>query len=96
MILILCNDFQDASDAFIMFRDFCNRYEPFMILEADQYSLRCTTDDDLTYIFMDERYGKVIDQSGCDVVGSDLFFEDLFGRYDNAILEDFFYGAIPW
>ena len=102
MILILCDNFQEASDAFDVFCYFCEQYEPFMLRETDSYSLRCVTDDDLTYIFADERYGKIFDWKNCDITDPETFFSELFSRYDDAVLEDFsdilgtfFYGEPP-
>lgn len=67
-----------------------------MIREADRYSLRCVTDDDLIYIFTDQHYGGIFDWNECDVTDPEIFFEEVFSRYDDVILEDFFYGVVPW
>ena len=96
MIIILCDDWQDASDAFNMFCSFLERYEPFMIEASDRYSLRVVTDDDLIYIFVDYRYRDVIDNKEADIIEVDEFFEDLYSHYDADIFEDFHYGWIPW
>lgn len=52
MIVILCDSYEDAQDAFDIFCSFCERYEPFMLTVTDRYSLRCVADDNLIYIFI--------------------------------------------
>lgn len=96
MIVILCDNYQDASDAFDIFCSFCERYEPFMLVDTDQYSLRCTSDDDLIYIFIDYRFKDVIVDEYVDVIEVDEFFEGLYSHYDADVFEDFHYGWIPW
>ena len=96
MIIILCNDWADANDAFDMFCAFLERYEPFMIKESDQFSLRVVTDDDLVYVFIDYRFRDALQRKEADIIEADKFFEDLYSHYDADIFEDFHYGWIPW
>ena len=96
MIVILCDGYRDASDAFDIFRSFCERYEPFMLTLIDGYSLRCVSDDDLIYIFIDYRFKDVLAGEDTDVIDVDEFFEDLYSHYDADVFEDFHYGWIAW
>lgn len=96
MIIVVCNSYQDACDAFDIFSSFCERYEPFMLVETDKYSLRCVADDDLIYIFIDYRFKDALNVSKADVIEVDEFFEDLYSHYDADIFEDFHYGWISW
>lgn len=94
MIIILCDSWIDATDAFNMFCSFLERYEPFMIQLDDRNSLRVITDDDLVYIFIDYRFKDVVADERTDVIEVDEFFEDLYSHYDADIFEDFHYGWV--
>lgn len=96
MIVILCDTYDDAKDAFDMFCSFCERYEPFMIEESDRFSLRVSTDDDLVYIFTDYRFKNVIATEESDVIEVDEFFFGLYSHYDADVIEDFHYGWFAW
>ena len=98
MIIILCDNWVDASDAFDLFCAFLERYEPFMVTESDRYSLRVISDDDLIYIFVDYRFKEVFkeDYDSADIIEVNEFFEDMYSHYDADIFEDFHYGWISW
>ncbi len=96
MIVIFCDDFQDAQDAYQIFTDFLAQYEPGIIIQEDPYSLRVSTDEDLTYIFVDYRMAGVFQGVTEDMMDVEEFFEDLFSYYGVETIEDFHYGWIPW
>lgn len=82
MIVVLCNSFKEAQDAFADFMDFLETYEPLAISKVFEYSYCVETDDDLRYIFVDYRFEnmfKKFDRS--DYVDKDEFFEGLDEYY---------------
>ena len=95
MIIILCDDFGEAQNAFNIFHEFLEKYEPTSIIRVDPYSLRVLTDDDLIYTFIDYRMVGIFKGITEDVMEEDEFFEDLFLNY-GASAEEFNYGWIPW
>lgn len=95
MIVVLCDHFQDAKDAFDIFCSFLEQYEPFMIEEFDPYSLRVVTDEDLVYIFVDYKMSGVFDKKE-DLIEVEQFFTDLYSNYDEEVFKDFHDGWIPW
>lgn len=96
MIVVLCDKWQDACDAFDIFCAFCERYEPFMIKESDEFSLRAISDDDLVYIFTPYWMRPIFEGQTPDIMEADEFFEGLYSHYDADIFEDFHYGWVQW
>lgn len=96
MIVVVCDTHQDAKAAFYIFCSFCDRYEPFYIKLAEDFSLRCVTDDDLIYIFIDHHMKGVFDEDEVDFIEVDEFFQDMYYHYDADVFEDFHYGWYPW
>lgn len=81
MIVVLCNTFQDAKDAFDVFMDFLENTEPFTITRVFEHSYCVETDEDLRYIFIDYHLAPVFRVFGdSDEIEMDEFFEDL-GEY---------------
>lgn len=82
MIVILCNDFEDAKDSYDMFVSFLEEYEPFSIRRTYDASYCVETDDDLRYIFIDHRLKSVFQNfDKPDEVGVDEFFEGIDEYY---------------
>lgn len=78
MIVILCNSFQDAKDAFDIFMQFLEDYEPFSIQKELKSSYAVETDEDLRYIFVDYRMEHLFDKMTPDILWVDEFFEGLY------------------
>lgn len=81
MIVVLCNSFREAQDAFADFMDFLEKNEPLSITNVFEYSY-CVEIDHLRYIFVDYRFGnmfKKFDRQDC--VDKDEFFEGLDEYY---------------
>ena len=82
MIVVSCNSFKQAQDAFSLFMDFLEKYEPLSINKVFEYSYSVETDDDLRYIFIDYRFEnlfKSIDRP--DIVDVEEFFEGIDEYY---------------
>lgn len=77
IIVILCDSFQDAEDAYDMFMDFLEATEPWTITKEDQYGLMVDTDSDLRYIFTEAKYLFMFDTDNDEILSIDEFFEGL-------------------
>lgn len=75
MIVILCNSFEEAMDAYDMFLSFLEEFEPFSIRKTYRVCYCVETDDDLRYIFTDYRMEKIFDSP--DKIDVDRFFEGI-------------------
>ena len=91
MIIILCESFLDARDAFDIFVSFLERVAVFNIVEVDTYQLAIYTDDDLRYIFMDYRTYDIFESElkTDDVTTIEHFFEGLCEYYGFSDYSDF-------
>lgn len=77
MIVILCKNYLEASDAFDMFVNYLEFMEPWSIREIYD-SARCVeTDDDLRYIFTSYKYDKAFSYLTPDYIDVEDFFETL-------------------
>lgn len=86
MIVILCNSFEDAKDAYDCFVTFLENYEPFSIKRTFNASYCVETDDDLRYIFVDYRFEKLFQQFDTpDYVDMEEFFEGIDEYYFGSI-----------
>ncbi len=81
MIVVLCESFQDAQDAFDIFVQFLEEVEPFSILEVYENCLCVDTDDDLRYVFVDYHLEHEFDKLTLDILDADEFFEGLEDYY---------------
>lgn len=81
MILILCNSFLDAKDAFDSFVDYMEHNEPWDLREVFPSGNLVITDDDLRYIFIHRGYLPEIDTRTADLIDVDEFFNDIIDRY---------------
>lgn len=82
MIVILCPGYADAEEAYFTFISIleCFEYMGDIINRYDD-GLCVVTDDDLTYIFIDEHWQKVVEKDLPDTVDWDYmetFFEDIY------------------
>lgn len=81
MIVVLCDSFQDAQDAFDVFVQFLEEVEPFSILEVYENCLCVDTDDDLRYVFVDYHLANEFSKMTPDILDADEFFEGLVEYY---------------
>lgn len=82
MIVILCESFQAAINAFYTFLNFLEYHEPWHIVNANHYGYFIETDDDLRYTFTDYRYYDVFKQTlGVEFMEKDEFFEGIYDFY---------------
>lgn len=82
MIVILCNSFEEAQEAFAQFMDFLETYEPLAISKVFEYSYCVETDDDLRYIFVDYRFKPLFDSfDKPDEIEVEKFFEGMDEYY---------------
>lgn len=83
MIVILCNSWQDAKDAYDCFIDFLERCVSYCIRKTYNSSCCIETDDDLRYIFVDHRFKnlfyKIDKPDTLDVVEFFEGIEDFYG-----------------
>lgn len=77
MIVVLCENYQDAADAFDIFVQYLNEVEPWIITRVDVYSLTIDTEYDLRYIFTDYHYAKVFQDLTPDIIDVVEFFEGI-------------------
>lgn len=77
MIIILCETFWDAKDAFDLFMEYLNYYAPLEIQRVFEDAFSVETDNDLRYIFIDKRYLKFYEHVKPDVLTVEEFFEYL-------------------
>lgn len=85
MIVILCDSFKAAKDAFDIFISVLENNEPWNIKDVFTSCLCVELMDDLRYIFVDWRLSSVFHEMTPDILGDDEFFEDLeehYGLYD--------------
>ena len=76
MIVVLCDTFDDAIDAFDIFVSYLEEHDPWCIRKVYEPSSCVETDDDLRYIFVDFRMAKYFKFTD-DIYGVDEFFDRL-------------------
>lgn len=80
MIVILCNSFQQAKEAFDLWVEYLeeiSNYNQCEIKEIIKSCLRITMDDDLTYIFIDYRVKEWYQKMKPDFVEVAEFMEGI-------------------
>ncbi len=79
MIVVLCNSFEEAQDAFARFMDFLEKFDPLSITNVFEYSYAVETDKDFRYIFVDYRFKLLASKFDrvVDFIDYDEFFEDI-------------------
>lgn len=83
MIIILCDSYQDAKDAYDIFMDYLEHYEPWEIRVIYKNCLCVETWDDLRYLFIYYRCLELLSpEDKDDVLYVDHFFEGLPGFYE--------------
>ena len=82
MIVIFCNSFTEAQDAYDLFIDFLEENNPLCILETDPYMLTIHTDDDLLYVFIDYKLLDLFERLTPDILDVDTFFYDWETYYE--------------
>lgn len=100
MIVILCDSWQDACDAYDIFVSFLECYEPMSIVETNNFMNGVLMDDDLRYTFVDINYLRIFEDLAEDVPMDILerveFFEDFYDRYNLYVQRDWDERMAPW
>lgn len=73
MVIILCDDFQDAQEAFKSWWRFLHDTPFIENVIVDRHSLRMEMDQDLIYIFIDYRFEKVFNQGEVETISVEDF-----------------------
>lgn len=81
MVIITCDDYEQAAGAFRYFFDILNYNDPWFIKNVFKHSLCVETDDVLRYIFVDHRYVSALEELKPDILDADEFFEDIEEYY---------------
>lgn len=81
MIVILCQSFEDAKEAFGLFMQYLLEYEPWSILNFWNACYCVETDENLRYIFVDYRMEHAFDNCRPDIVWEG----DFFAEFDREI-----------
>lgn len=84
MIVILCETFYEAQEAFYHFLSYIAEYGSAQIKHKWEYCNCVETDEDLRYIFVDQRYGDKFSRMDPDIVGEKCFFK---------LLDDYIFGV---
>lgn len=92
MIVILCKSYESSCAAFDQFMEFLEDNEPWAIKRVFKHTNCVETDDDLRYIFMDNRFVGVFNHMLVDIVDVKKFFRGIndFYYYDEVIEYDRF------
>lgn len=77
LIVILCNDYDEAEWGFGVFLEFLSFTQPDAIVEIRDYCCEIETDCDLVYKFVDYHYIPRMDISDADKIGLDNFLMDM-------------------
>ena len=77
MVVVLCDSYRAASDAFSVFMRILSYYDPWTIRVVNEAALYVETDEDLRYIFCDYRMSKLFEDSTLDILEESEFFEGL-------------------
>ena len=81
MIVIFCESFTEAQEAYDLFINMLEENNPLCVLAADPYMLTVDTDDDLRYVFIDYRLLDLFERLTPDILDVDRFFEDWEAYY---------------
>lgn len=84
MILILCDSFQAAKEAFNLFIRWVEEYYLWDVLEIFSHCFCIETDENLRYMFIDRRMKKVFDHLHPDIVEEKDFFHDIDVMMDDG------------
>lgn len=85
MIVILCNSFSDAQEAYDIFITYLEEICLFSIKNTYDFCNCVETDDDLRYIFVDYRMEKLFCTITPDILTIDEFFEGIPNFYDSDV-----------
>lgn len=81
MIIVLCDSFQTAQNAYNYFVTFLEKNEPFSIKKTYNAAYCIETDDDLRYVFVDHRMRNIFRDMTPDYIDMVEFFEGLDSYY---------------
>lgn len=81
MVIIACDNYEEAENAFMFFHDILVLNAIIFIKEIFAYSLCIEMEDDLRYIFIDYHYIPVFQDMKPDVIDVEKFFEDIESYY---------------
>ncbi len=84
MVIVLCEDFFDAKNAFFSWVEFLRKSGEIEFKTADQYSLRAETSDGLCYIFIDYHFEKVFGDDECLLI----YVDDFLSCYGIEVEDD--------
>ena len=82
MIVILCESFKDAKEAFDIWLRILSWENPRSIRTIYKNSCCVETDDDLRYIFVDQRMRSVFDKMRPDILTAEKFFDGVMDIYE--------------
>jgi hypothetical protein len=75
MVVVLCESYYKAKEAFKQYLTFMLENEPFAVREVYDASLCLERDDDLRFIFVDYRYKDAFNHMQPDVLTLDEVFK---------------------
>lgn len=84
MVIILCDDFKEATDSFETFVNFLENTQPWTITSIEHHANSVLTDDDIRYLFIDYHYllaFRCLGDEMTDIIDCDLFLEDLYAYW---------------
>lgn len=81
MVVVLCDSFQDAEDAYDCYVSFLENYNPWMIAETRDACNCIMTTENIYYIFVDYRAQSYFDPYKNDIVDEGTFFDNLHEQY---------------
>lgn len=91
MVVILCDSFYDAVDAYDLFVEFLELYDPWLLVDANNACNSVLTTEDIYYIFVDYRVQQIpkwsFDPAKHDFVDEGTFFDDLYKWYQLETFE---------
>lgn len=78
MVVVLCEDYNEARNAYLAWLSFLHSSLSDLVATADRYSLRIETSDGLCYIFIDHRFEDIF----LETVAQRVSIMDFFGLED--------------
>ena len=81
MIIIACDNFEDAENNFWFFHDILELNAIIFIKNIFEHALCIEMEDDLRYIFMDYHYISIFQDMKPDIIDAEKFFEDIEDYY---------------
>lgn len=81
MIVILCETFQAAIDAFEEYLSFLYDNDPWCIKKIFEHCNCVETDEDLRYIFIDQRFKSIFEGMRPDIIFESDFFDGIHEYY---------------